>query len=266
MTASARLKGKTAIVTGAGSGIGRASAKLFAAEGAKVLVADVTDAVSETAAEIKAAGGVAIAFKADAADETLVKAMIERAISELGGLDVVYANAGISGGLATLETTDVAQFLEILRVNLIGPFLAIKHAAPHMQKQGKGSIICTASVAALKANAGGLPYSASKAGVISLVQSAANLLRATGVRVNAICPGLIETGMTKPLFDFARARGTEARLGQLCALGRYGHPEEIAAMALFLASDEGSYVTGQAMVVDGGLSSTHPFVLQRAPR
>jgi NAD(P)-dependent dehydrogenase (short-subunit alcohol dehydrogenase family) len=133
-----------------------------------------------------------------------------------------------------------------------------------MVKKRAGSIVCTASVAGLRASAGGLPYSASKAGVISIVQTAANMLRGTGVRVNAICPGLIETGMTKPLFEFARARGTEDRLGQLCALARAGAPEEIAAMALFLASDEGSYVNGQAIAVDGGLSSTHPFVLRRA--
>ena len=105
--------------------------------------------------------------------------------------------------------------------------------------------------------------SASKAGVISLVQTCANFLRGTGVRVNAICPGLIETGMTLPIFEMARARGSEDRIGQLCALERYGHPEEIAAMALFLASDEGSYVNGQALVVDGGLSSTLPFTLPR---
>jgi NAD(P)-dependent dehydrogenase (short-subunit alcohol dehydrogenase family) len=266
VSAGARLQGKIAVVTGAGSGIGRASAKLFAAEGAKVVVSDVTDGLAATVAEIKAAGGTVLGVKADAGDEAQVKGLIDRALSELGGLDIVYANAGISGGWSTLEGTTPEAFLEVLRVNLLGPFLAIKHATPHMQKQGKGSIICTASVAALKANAGGLPYSASKAGVISLVQTTANLMRGTGVRVNAICPGLIETGMTKPLFDMARARGTEARLGQLCALGRYGLPEEIAAMALFLASDEASYVTGQAMVVDGGLSSTHPFVLQRTPR
>jgi NAD(P)-dependent dehydrogenase (short-subunit alcohol dehydrogenase family) len=174
---------------------------------------------------------------------------------------VFYANAGISGGWTQLAETSVEFFQEVLRVNLLGPFLAIKHASPVMTKQGGGSIVCTASVAGLKASAGGIPYSASKAGVISLVQTTANALRGTGVRVNAICPGLIETGMTKPIFDMARARGTEERLGQLCALGRYGHAEEIAAMALFLASDEASYVDGQAMVVDGGLSSTHPFVL-----
>jgi len=132
-----------------------------------------------------------------------------------------------------------------------------------MAKQGFGSIVCTASVAGLRANAGGTPYSASKAGVISLVQTTANELYGTGVRVNAICPGLIETGMTKPIFDNARSRGTEGKIGQLNPLKRNGVPEEIAQMALFLASDDASYVNGQAIAVDGGLSSTHPFAGKR---
>ena len=152
---------------------------------------------------------------------------------------------------------------EILRVNLIGPFLAIKHVSPHMMKKGKGSIICTASVAGLRANAGSTPYSASKAGVISLVQTAANQFYGTGIRVNAICPGLIETGMTAPIFEGARARGSEGKIGQLNPTARYGHPDEIANMALFLASDEASYVNGQAIPVCGGLSSTHPFAPSR---
>jgi NAD(P)-dependent dehydrogenase (short-subunit alcohol dehydrogenase family) len=118
-------------------------------------------------------------------------------------------------------------------------------------------------VAGLRANAGGHPYSASKAGVISLVQTAAMSLAGTGVRINAICPGLIETGMTKPIFDRARERGSADRIGQLNPLERHGEPEEIAAMALFLASDDASYVNGQAIAVDGGLSSTHPFVKPR---
>ncbi len=126
-------------------------------------------------------------------------------------------------------------------------------------RQGKGSIVLTASVAGLRANAGGHPYSASKAGVISLAQTAANSFTGSGVRVNAICPGLIETGMTKPIFDFARARGSEDKVGQLNPLQRAGRPEEIAATALFLASDESSYANGQAFVIDGGLSSSHPF-------
>ncbi len=259
-----RLGGKRAIVTGAGSGIGRASALLFAREGAAVLAVDKTrDAVEETAAQIAAAGGKSITMVADAGNESEVQAYVARAIAEFGGLDVVYANAGISGGLVPLFEQTVEHWQEILRVNLIGAFLAVKHAGQHMVKQGKGSIVCTASVAGLRANAGGNPYSASKAGVISLVQTAANSFFGSGVRVNAICPGLIETGMTKPIFDYAKARGTAGNLGQLNPLGRYGEPQEIAAMAAFLASDEASYVNGQAIAVDGGLSSTHPF---RRPR
>jgi NAD(P)-dependent dehydrogenase (short-subunit alcohol dehydrogenase family) len=146
---------------------------------------------------------------------------------------------------------------------LIGPFLAIKHVVPLMVSAKRGSIICTASVAGIRANAGPTPYSASKAGVISLVQTTANELYGTGVRVNAICPGLIETGMTKPIFDGARARGNEGRIGQLNPTARYGVPAEIANMALFLASDDASYVNGQAIPVDGGLTSTLPFVAKR---
>jgi NAD(P)-dependent dehydrogenase (short-subunit alcohol dehydrogenase family) len=259
---SGRLPGKVAIVTGAASGIGRATAKLFATEGAKVLASDVSDAVEDTVAQIRAAGGVAVAVKADAGDEAQVKGLVDRALAELGGLHVVFANAGISGGFTPLEATTVELFQEVLRINLIGPFLAIKHAAPHLVSQRSGSIICTASIAGLKARAGGVPYSASKAGVISLVQTTANVLRGTGVRVNAICPGLIETGMTQPIFEMARARGMDDRLGQVCALERSGQPEEIATTALFLASDDSSYFTGQALVADGGLTSAHPALLR----
>ena len=167
-----RLSGKRTIVTGAGSGIGRASAQLFAAEGAAVLAVDRSEAgVAETVATITGAGGRAVALAADVGDEAAVKAYVERAVAEFGGLDVVYANAGISGGLVPLFEQSVELWQEILRVNLIGPFLAIKHAAPLLVSQGSGSIICTASVAGLRANAGGNPYSASKAGVISLVQT-----------------------------------------------------------------------------------------------
>ena len=198
---------------------------------------------------------------ADTSNEDDVKAYIDRAVTSFGGLDVVYANAGISGGLVPpplLEQT-AENWLRVLQVNLVGTFLAIKHAAPHMIAKGRGSIILTASVAGLRANAGGAPYSASKAGVVSLAQTAANALLGTGVRVNAICPGLIETGMTRELFERAHERGTQNKIGQLNPLQRPGRPEEIAAMALFLASDESSYVNGMAFPVDGGLSSTLPF-------
>ena len=255
-----RLTGRRAIITGAGSGIGRASAELFAAEGALVMAADKDGArVSAVAAAIARAGGTARAVAMDAGEEAAVADLIARTLAEFRGLDVVYANAGISGGATPLLEQSVDLWQEVLRVNLIGPFLAIKHAAPVMRAAGGGAIICTASVAGLRANAGKSAYAASKAGVISLVQTAANDLYGTGVRVNAICPGLIRTGMTQPIFEGARARGSEGRIGQLNPLRRPGEPREIAAMALFLASDEASYVNGQAFAVDGGLSSTHPF-------
>jgi NAD(P)-dependent dehydrogenase (short-subunit alcohol dehydrogenase family) len=255
-----RLEGKSAVVTGAASGIGRASAILFAEEGARVVAVDRAGEVEATVASIRSAGGRAIALTRDASSEASVAEIMETAVREFGGLDVCFANAGVSGGMVPLFETTVEQFTQILGINLIGTFLAVKYAARIMTAQHRGSIICTASVAALRSGAGGVPYSASKAGVISLVQTAANQLYGTGVRVNAICPGLIETGMTQPIFDQARSRGTEHKIGQLNPLRRAGAPIEIAHMALFLASDDASYVNGQAVAVDGGLSSSHPVV------
>ena len=239
-----RLEGKVAIVTGAASGIGKATVELFRAEGATVIGADV-DATGDI-------------LQADAGNESDVQRLIEDSASRHDGLDIVFANAGISGGFASIADQSADDWAEILRVNLIGPFLAIKYAAPILQRRGGGSIICTASVAGLRSGAGGAAYSASKAGVLNLVQTAAQQLSASNVRVNAICPGLIETGMTKPIYDLARERGQEKRIGELTPLGRGGQPMEIARAALFLASDESSYVNGAALVVDGGLSSSHP--------
>jgi NAD(P)-dependent dehydrogenase (short-subunit alcohol dehydrogenase family) len=196
---------------------------------------------------------------ADAGSEKDVQDFIARAIATYGKLDAIWANAGISGGLVPIPEQTVEHWQEILRVNLIGPFLAVKHSMPHMIKQGHGAIVCTASVAGLKSGASGHPYAASKAGVISLVQTSAYSLSGTGVRINAVCPGLIETGMTKPVFDRAKDRGTTDKIGQLNPLKRAGQPHEIAAMALFLASDEASYVNGQAFPVDGGLTASMPY-------
>jgi NAD(P)-dependent dehydrogenase (short-subunit alcohol dehydrogenase family) len=197
-------------------------------------------------------------IQSDAGSEAAVRDLVADVAAKHGGLDVFFANAGISGGWATITDQTEEDWAEILRVNLIGPFLAIKYAAPQIAKRGGGSIICTASVAGLRAGAGGAAYSASKAGVINLVQSATQQLYGSGVRVNAICPGLIETGMTKGIYDMARASGQEERLGELNPLNRGGEPSEIAQAALFLASDEASYVNGAALVVDGGLSTSHP--------
>ncbi len=254
-----RLEGKSVIITGAGSGIGRAASLLFTREGAKLIAVDKTEAVKETIELVRKAGGTAEAVVGDAGSESDVKAYIAKAISAYGKLDAIWANAGIGGGLIPIAEQTPEHWHEVLRVNLIGPFLAVKYSIPHLVKQGHGAIVCTASVAGLKSGASGHPYAASKAGVISLVQTTAYSLSGTGVRINAVCPGLIETGMTKPIFDNAKERGTESKIGQLNPLKRAGQPHELAAMGLFLASDEASYVNGQAFPVDGGLTASMPY-------
>ena len=254
-----KLAGRTAIITGAASGIGRAAAKLFSAAGAYVVIADLSDKVNETLEQVKAAGGKGEAIVGDVATGEVVDQLIAAA-DKHGGVDVMFANAGVSGGLPGLMELTAEHWNNVLRINTVGVFLAVQAAARVMVPRGKGSIICTASVAGIRSGAGGMPYSASKAGVISIVQTGANQLSGTGVRINAVCPGLTETGMTQFVFDRARERGTEGKIGQLNPLRRGAVPEEIAQVALFLASDDASYVNGQAIAVDGGLSSSHPVV------
>ncbi len=258
----ARFTGKSIIVTGGGSGIGRAAAMLFAREGGQVIVADKTEAAEAVAAEIVEQGGVAHAIRIDAGSEEDVIRTVALAVERFGGLDVMFANAGISGGMANIFDTDVALITEVLRVNLIGPYLAIKHAAPKIAERGGGAIVLTASVAGIRSGAGSPAYSASKAGVINLAQVSAQQLSGSNVRVNAICPGLTETGMTKPTFDYAREAGKMDRVGRLNPLRRGAQPEELAKVAAFLASDDASYVNGQPIAVDGGLSSSHPVTKQ----
>ncbi|KAI1471023.1 NAD(P)-binding protein [Daldinia caldariorum] len=271
-SAGPRTQGKVVIITGANSllGIGRASAHQFAENGARAVYLCDFDGTHLAAhkREIEAVyPGVDVHARTfDAADEAAVREVVDHAISTYGRLDVFFANAGVVGRYALFSDVTKDEFMRVFDTNVASVFLAAKYAAPAMQKTSpskpvsSGSIIGTASVAGLRSNAGTTPYAASKAAVISLAQTIAYQLAGTGIRVNAICPGLIETGMTAQTFEAARARGTEKKIGQLNPLKRGGTADEIARVALFLGSDESSYVNGQAWAVDGGLSAGHPFV------
>ena len=254
-----RLEGRRAIVTGGGSGIGKASALRLSREGASVLVAGRSANTEETVEAIRAEGGSALGVIADASLEDSVAELVRRCVRDLGGLEVFFANIGVTGTNSPLFEQDIDEWMEVYRINTVSCFLAIKHAGPHMTAQGHGSIILTSSAASLRANAGAISYSASKAAVNSLAQTAANAFAGTGVRVNAVLPGLVETKLTRRVFEDARARGVEAKLGHVTPLKRPGRAEEIAAAVAFLASDDSSYVDGQLLSVDGGVSSTHPF-------
>lgn len=261
-----RLEGKVAIVTGAASGIGRASAILFAKEGASVVAVDRAREVEDTARTIESAGNTAIALTADASSETAVAAMVDTAVKRFGTLDAIYANAGVIGTSKPAFELSAADWQDVIDVNILGVYFAIKHAARVMIPNKRGSIVCTASIAGVRSTGASVPYSASKAAVINMVQVVAHDLAGTNVRINAICPGLIETGMTKFMFDRAAQRGTSDRIGQINPLKRAGAPEEIAATALFLASDEASYITGQAIAVDAGLTASIPVYGRVQPR
>ena len=254
-----RLEGRRAVVTGGGSGIGRASAVRFAHEGAAVLVVGRSENTNETVAEIRAEGGVAEGFVTDASVEENVAEIVRRCVADLGGLEVFFANIGVTGTNTPFLEQTSEEWAEVYRINTISCFLAIKYAGRHMTAKGYGSIILTSSAASLRANAGAISYSASKAAVNNLAQTAANAFAGTGVRVNAVLPGLVETQLTRSVFEDARARGVEHKLGSVTPMKRPGRAEEIAAAAAFLASDDSSYVDGQLLSVDGGVSSTHPY-------
>jgi NAD(P)-dependent dehydrogenase (short-subunit alcohol dehydrogenase family) len=197
-------------------------------------------------------GGEAIIKRTDVSVEEEVKDLIDLALKTYSQVDILCNNAGISGSLVDLENQDADDWRKVFAVNVLGAVFGTKHVARHMQERRCGAIVNTASVAGIRSGAGGNAYSASKAALINFTQTAACDLGGFNVRVNVVCPGLIQTGMTKPIFDLARERGKVEKLGSRCELRRYGRPEEVAYAILFLASDEASYITGQALPVDGG--------------
>ncbi|KAF1951441.1 NAD(P)-binding protein [Byssothecium circinans] len=266
-----RVKDAVIIITGANSllGIGRATALQFAQHGAKALYLCDFDPsnLAFHARELTSLYPATTIHtqQFDAADEAAVKAVVDAALHTYNRLDVFFANAGTTS-LKVFWEEDTEGFMKTLRTNTLSVFLAAKYASAAMKKTSaekpypEGSIVATASVAGLRSNAGPSDYSASKAAVISLMQTCAYQLAGTGVRCNAICPGLIETGMTRATYEAARSRGSERKIGQLNPLRRGGQPDEIARVVLFLASRESGYVNGQAWAVDGGLSAGLPFV------
>jgi NAD(P)-dependent dehydrogenase (short-subunit alcohol dehydrogenase family) len=243
-----RLDNKVAVITGAASGMGRATAIRFAGEGAAVVVADLTeDGGVATVRECKENGGRAVFHKANVSAEADIKALIARAVTEFGRLDITFNNAGFVGAIGPLEEISAENWDSTHAVLLRGVFFGIKHSIPEIRKAGGGSIISTASIAGMRGGLGPTVYSAAKAGVINLTQCAAVELAKDRIRVNCICPGGIDT----PIGGRRSERSAQA-LAEFQPLKRAGQPDDIARMALFLASDESEWITGTAMVVDGG--------------
>ena len=249
-----RFDGKVAIITGSASGMGRAAAARFAGEGGAVVIADLNLEGGEASVrDCKENGGRAVFQKTDVSAEAEIKALVARAVKEFGRLDIMWNNAGIGGAVGPLEKITVEDWDRSQAVLLRGVFLGIKHSVAEMRKVGGGSIISTASIAGIRGFAGLHAYCAAKAGVVNLTRSAALEFAKDKIRVNCICPGGINTpilhrnipGMKDAMEEFLKK-------GQ--PYPKAGHPEDIAAMALFLASDDAEFVTGQAMVVDGGLT------------
>ena len=246
-----QLDGKVALITGAGSGIGRASALAFAREGAKVAVADiVVEGGEETVRMVKEAGGEAFFIKVDVANAADVEAMVNAVVDTYGRIDCAYNNAGIEGRLASTDEYPEDVFDKVIDINLTGVWLCMKYELPHMLKQGSGAIVNTASGAGLIGVAGMSAYVASKHGVVGLTKTAALEYAKSGIRVNAVCPGLIQTPMVE------RITADQPQLGEALVaaepVGRTGKPEEIAESVVWLSSDAASFVTGHAMSVDGG--------------
>ena len=256
-----RLNGKVAIITGAASGMGRATAIRFAGEGAKIVIADLNKEGGESAArDCRENGSDAVFQKTDVSGEADMKGAVERALKEFGRLDIIYNNAGLGGATGPIEQITVENWDKTLAILLRGVFLGIKHAVAPMRKAGGGSIISTASIAGIQGYAGIHAYSAAKAAVINLTRSAATELAKDKIRVNCICPGGINTPLIYSNIP-GGADTTAQFLSKMQPMPREGRPDDIANMALFLASDESEWITGTAMVVDGGYTAAGNFFM-----
>ena len=250
-----KLEKKVAVITGAASGIGRATAIRFAGESATVVIADINREGGEAVArDCKEQGGHAVFQHTDVGNEEDISGAVNRAVREFGRLDIIYNNAGLGGAVGPLEKTTAENWDRSFSILLRAVFLGIKYAVPEMRKVGGGSIISTASIAGLRGSPVLHAYCAAKAGVISLTRSASLEFAKDKIRVNCICPGLIATPLTYNLIPGGEAAATQ-RFAAVQPWPRAGRPEDIAAMALFLASDDSEFVSGQAMVVDGAMTS-----------
>lgn len=257
------LENKIAIVTGAGSGIGAASARRFAAEGAAVVAADIRlNKAQETADAITAAGGHATAVAVNVADADSVAAMVDATVTAYGGLDVLFNNAGTLRP-GTAVDLSVEDWDLVMGVNVRSVFLGAKYAVPVMAARGGGAIVNTASISGFHGDGGAVVYAASKAAVINLTRALAVDHAHQGIRVNAVCPGSIET---PPVQRMLQNPGYRELNEKAHALGRLGQPEEIAAAAVWLASDQASFVTGESILVDGGLRAMSPLGKMQDPR
>jgi NAD(P)-dependent dehydrogenase (short-subunit alcohol dehydrogenase family) len=254
---TARLAGKVAVITGSGSGIGRVAATLFASEGAAVVVADmVAQAARDTVEQIVDAGGRAVAVVADVSDEAQVADVVAAATQQLGGLHVLFNNAGIfPGDDGGVLDTPPSTWDHVMKVNLKGVWLCCRGAIPAMEDSGGGSIVNVASfVALMGAATAQVAYTASKGGVLAFTRELAVEYARKGIRANALCPGPIETPLLAELLSDPERRNR--RLVHI-PMGRLGRPEEVARAALFLASDESSFMTGSSLVVDGGITAAY---------